>query len=119
MKTYGIARFVKKPELRETTNGTKFSNFSLAWNERRKDGEGKIIDTAHFLDFEIWDRGAEVLCERYDKGDAIFIEQSTPRLHTWEDKETGQKRSKIVFRVDKFEPVPGNRKEKQNETSSS
>jgi single-strand DNA-binding protein len=106
MNSYGILRFVAKPELRETSSGVKFANFSLAYNERRKDKNGDPVDTAHFLEFEIWDRGAEVLCDMFDKGDPIFIESSTPRQHTWEDKTSGQKRSKIVFRIDRFKPVP-------------
>lgn len=114
MNSYGILRFVAKPELKETKDKVKFSNFRLAWNERRKGKDGEIIDTAHFLDFEIWDKGAEALCDMFDKGDSIFIQQATARQHSWEDKETGQKRSKIVFRVDSFKPV--NKKKDENET---
>jgi len=118
MNSYGILRFVAKPELQETKSGVKFANFSLAYNERRKDKDGNNVDTAHFFEFEIWDRGAEVLCDMFDKGDPIFIAQSTPRQHTWVDKESGQKRSKVVFRVDRFNPLPRTRAaEPTNEAS--
>lgn len=106
MKSYGICRFVATPELRETKDKVKYSNFTLCWNERRKDSKGEWVDTPNFYEFEVWADGAEALCKIFAKGDPIFVEQATARQHNWNDKETGQPRSKIVFRLDKFSPCP-------------
>lgn len=117
MKGHGILRFVKKPELKETPNGTKFSNFFLCWNERRKDANGVWVDTPNFYEFEVWAEGAESLCKTYDQGDPIYVDQYTPRQHTWIDKTSGEKRSKIVFRLDHFSQCP--RMKAKDETKNS
>ncbi len=114
MKSYGILWFVKTPELNETTSGTKYSNFTLCWNESRKDSKGEWVDTPHFFDFEVWAEGAEALCNKYKVGDPIFVEMATPRVHKWVDKETGKDRSKVVFRLDKFLPCPRTKRDVEN-----
>lgn len=105
----GIGRFVAKPELRQTPNGTNVTRFTIVFNERVK-VKDEIIERPHFFDFEAWDKGAEVICQHFDKGDVINIVSATPRQEKWEDKETQQKRSKVSFRVNEFAFVPYNSK---------
>lgn len=114
MKTSGIGRFVAKPELKTTKDGTFLSEFTLVYNEKRKVGE-KLLEQAHYFDFVIWDKAADVVCKYFDKGDLIYIVQATPRQDRWEDKD-GNKRSRVIFRVDNFEFVP-NQKRKENTES--
>jgi single-strand DNA-binding protein len=77
--------------------------FSLAVNEFRKvNGERKKF--AHFFDFVIWDKAAEVIAEYCTKGDMIEI-RATPRQDKWQDNE-GRNRSRVVFRVDEFSFLP-------------
>jgi len=103
-KAQGIGRFVAKPELKHTSNKVAVSEFTLAFNERRKVGD-KLLEQAHFFDFVIWDKAAELVCKSFDQGDPIYIASSTPRQDKWETTE-GQKRSRVVFRVDEFSFVP-------------
>lgn len=107
MKTFGVGRFVADPTLHEVGDEEKQTvvcKFSLAVNEFRKvNGERKKY--AHFFDFEIWDKAAELIHKWRRKGDLIeFV--ATPRQQKWNDKETGEPRSKVVFRMDDFTFMP-------------
>ena len=104
MKTTGICRFAAKPELKHTNEGVALSEFTLVYNEKRKT-QDKLHEQAHFFDCVIWDKAAEVVCTHFYKGDLIYVVQATPRQDRWEDKD-GNKRSRIVFRIDSFEFVP-------------
>jgi single-strand DNA-binding protein len=97
MKAIGIGRLVRDPELKEV-NDTVVCEFSLATDEYRKvNGERKQFTS--FLDCVIWDKAAEVLVKYRKKGDPLYVE-TTVRQHKWE--KDGQKKSRIVFRVDNF-----------------
>ena len=113
MKTSGIGRFVAKPELKTTKEGTFLSEFTLVYNEKRKVGD-KLLEQAHYFDFVIWDKAAEVVCKYFDKGDLIYIVQATPRQDKWQDKD-GNKRSRVLFRVDSFEFVPSQKRKEAEE----
>ena len=98
MRLIGIGRFVKDPELKPV-NDTFVCEFTLAFNEFRKvKGENK--KNTCFLDFQIWDKAAELIVEYCRKGNKLLIE-ATPRQDKWTDAD-GNKRSKIFFRVDNF-----------------
>lgn len=111
MKSYGLVRFVSKPELKHTKDGTPLCEFVGVYNERRKVGD-KLLEQAHFLDFVIWDKAAELVAEKFDKGSLIYIVSSTVRQDRWEDKD-GNKRSRIIFRVDEFQFVPSQKAKEQ------
>jgi len=103
MKTIGIGRFVRDPELKEVGN-THVCEFSLAVNEYRKiNGERKKY--TNFFDFVIWDKAAELIAKYKVKGDLIYV-VATARQDKWVDKETGGNRSRVVFRVDDFTFIP-------------
>lgn len=104
LKSYGIGRFVAKPELKQTTQGVAIAEFTLVFNEKRKVAD-KLLEQPHFFDFVIWDKAAELVCKTFDKGDIINVVSATPRQNKWEDKE-GKKHSKVIFRIDSFEFVP-------------
>jgi single-strand DNA-binding protein len=103
MKVFGVGRFVADPVL-YAVGDTNVCKFSLAVNEYRKvAGERKKY--AHFFDFEIWDKAAELIHKYRRKGDLIEF-YGTARQQKWNDKETGEPRSKIVFRMDDFTFMP-------------
>lgn len=110
MTTCGIGRLVRDPEIRQVRDGeTHVCDFSLAVNEYRKiNGERK--EFAHFFDFVVWDKAAELIAEHCQKGDELQV-VATPRLDRWEDSE-GNKRSRVVFRVNEFQFL---RKARRNE----
>lgn len=114
MNTHGIARFANKPEVKKVgKDNIAVCNFTLVFEERIKNGN-EIKKTPHFLDFEVWDTAAELIAEHFDKGQPIYVVDATPRQQTWETE--GQKRSKIVFRLNKFEFVPNFNKKSSEES---
>lgn len=115
MKCFDVGRFVADPVLRDV-NETKVCAFSLAINEyRRVNGERKKF--AHFFEFEVWDKAAELIAQYCKKGDLLqFL--ATARQQKWNDKESGEPRSKVVFRIDDFNFLPrGNTVKEESDKS--
>lgn len=98
MKAFGVGRLTRKPEVK-AVGETVVCEFSLAVDEfRRQGGERKKV--THFFNFEVWDKAAEVFAKK-DKGQQVVF-TAIPRENNWEDKTTGQKRSRTVFRIEDF-----------------
>ena len=97
-------RLTNDPELRYTAGGVAFCRARLANTRyfRKKDGSRGEEDC--FVDFVVWDRQAEFVGERLRKGRPVLVEG---RLKTdqWEDKSTGQKRSKIEIAAQRVVPL--------------
>ena len=105
MKSFGVGRFVADPVLLEVgEKKAMVCKFSLAINEYRKvNGERKKFP--HYFDFEIWDKAAELIHKWRKKGDLLEF-YATARQQKWNDKETGEPRQKVMFRVDDFNFLP-------------
>lgn len=71
------------------------ASFSIAVTKKIKDKE-----TVSYFDCKAWDRQAAFVEQYFKKGDAILV-QGELTQETWDDKNTGQKRSKIVVTVDR------------------
>ena len=94
-KVFLIGRLTNDVEVRTTPNGKNVASFTLAvdrMQNAQKDGES----TADFFDVTAWDKLAEVLGQYTQKGSRIHVEGRLQQ-DTWEDKETGKKRSKVVI----------------------
>jgi len=92
-RVFLIGRCTRDPELRHTPKGTAVAEVTLAikrtWME---EGQKREEDT--FVNVTFWGRLAQVVAEYLSKGRAALVEG---RLHleTWDDKQTGQKRSRL------------------------
>ena len=92
----------RNPELRETQNGTPVGSFGLAMNERYRTRDGEDREDVCFVDVEVWGRQAET-CDQYlEKGAPAFIEGRL-RLNQWEDRESGEQRSRIMVKADRVQ----------------
>lgn len=91
----------RDPELKYVPNGTAVAEFSIASNHAYKNGSGETVKEVTFIDCVAWASGAETINERFRKGNGIIVEGAL-RTDTWEDKETGKKRSRTYVRVEKF-----------------
>lgn len=93
----------RDPELRQTPSGTAVLNFGIAVNDRRRNQQtGEWEEYPNFIDCTMFGRRAEGIAQYLSKGTKLAIEG---RLHysTWEDRNTGQKRSKVDVTVDEIE----------------
>lgn len=90
-----IGNLVADPDVRTTPRGNSVTELRLAVN-RVSSGpnEGERREETTFLDVTCWGRTAEIAGQYLAKGRPVFIEGRLQQ-DTWEDKQTGQKRSKI------------------------
>ena len=98
----GIIRIISDPVLRSFDSGTQVANFAGGIQEG-KDKNGNYINNV--IDIEIWGKSAEIVVDRCKKGDCIMVNGNVKR-QDWEDKKTGDKRSKHVLAVNRFEFLP-------------
>lgn len=89
-----IGNLTRDPEIRYTGNGTAVADVGLAVNRVYKVGEEKREETT-FVDVTLWSRQAEIAAEYLKKGSPVYIEGRL-QLDTWDDKTTGDKRSKLI-----------------------
>lgn len=81
-------------ELRYTPKGTAVTEIGLAVNRVRTGENGEKIEEVTFVDITFWGRTAEIVSQYCGKGRPLFVEGRL-QLDTWDDKNTGQKRSKL------------------------
>ena len=111
-----IGNLVGEPEVRVTPKGTQVVNFSLGINETyRVDDEQRQITT--FVDVQVWGPSAENFAKLVRKGQEVFIEGPL-RQDRWEDKQTGQNRSKLFLKAERWQFTQYRRQEDSNETPS-
>lgn len=88
-----MGNLTRDPELRYTPKGTAVGEIGLAVNRKVKDGDGWKDETT-FVDVTIWGKVAENVSQFLKKGRGVFVEGRL-QLDTWEDKDSGQKRTKL------------------------
>lgn len=88
-----MGNLTANPELRYTPQGTAVTDLRLAVNNKRGRGADAKEDTV-FVDVTVWERQAETCSEYLSKGSPVLIEGRL-QMDQWEDRETGQKRSKL------------------------
>lgn len=94
-----VGRLTRDPEARTFASGGKVINFGFAVTNRRKNSQtGQWEDEPMFIDVSVFNRGefgklADLVEERCRKGSQIMLEGKL-HLDQWDDKTTGQKRSK-------------------------
>ena len=89
-----IGNLTRDPELRYTPKGTAVADIGMAINRVWNNEAGQKQEETTFVDVTLWGRQAE-LAEKYlGKGRGVYIEGRL-QLDTWDDKETGKKRSKL------------------------
>ena len=102
----------RDPEVRYANSGTAIVKFGLAVNRRYQDGDGNWQDEPTFVDITMFGKRGEAFSRFHQKGKSAFIEGSL-RFDTWEDKQSGQKRSKLYVVADNWEFVGSGREEGQ------
>jgi single-strand DNA-binding protein len=89
-----MGNLTRDPELKYTPKGTAIADLALAVNRSYTTESGEKREEVTFVDVELWGRQAEIAKEYLAKGRPVYIEGRL-KLDTWDDKTTGQKRSKM------------------------
>lgn len=84
----------RDPELKQIGADRVVANTGLAINRRWKDASGQQHEEATFVEIEAWGRTAELVGQYLKKGSPAYIEGRL-KLDSWDDKESGQKRTKM------------------------
>lgn len=89
-----IGNVTRDPEVKYTPKGSAVTDLGLAVNRVYSTDSGEKREEVTFVDVTLWGRQAEVAGEYAKKGRPIFVEGRL-QLDTWDDKQTGQKRSRL------------------------
>lgn len=89
-----IGNVVADLELRYTPKGTAVTDLRMAVNRQWTNDQGTRQEETTFLDVTLWSRQAEVAAQYLSKGRPVYIEGRL-QMETWEDKTSGQKRSRL------------------------
>lgn len=94
-----VGNITRDPELRFMDSGTAKTEFSIASNHNWRDADGEWQQKTSYFDCVVWRKAAEDVARLLEKGVGVVV---TGRLEqrSWDDKETGQKRSKVEVVVD-------------------
>lgn len=93
-KVFILGTLTRDPQVKFTPSGTAVCEIGLALNRRVKGRDNQWTEEATFVDVTLWGRQAEIAGEYLRKGRQAFIEGRL-QLEQWDDKATGQKRSKL------------------------
>jgi single-strand DNA-binding protein len=88
-----LGNLTRDPEVRYTPGGTAVASFAIAVNRRYKQGE-ETKDEVSYIDIVVFGKTAENCGQYLNKGDGILVDGRLQQRR-WDDKETGQKRSKV------------------------
>lgn len=97
-----IGNLTRDPEIRYTPKGSAVCDLGLAVNRRYKTDSGEWQEEVTFVDVVLWGKQAELAGQYLHKGRPVFIEGRL-QMDTWEDKASGQKRSKIKIVCDNMQ----------------
>lgn len=90
-----VGNLTRDPQVKYTTGGTAVTEIGLAVNRQWFDKQSNTRkDETTFVDVTLWGRTAEIAGEYLAKGRPVLIEGRL-QLDTWDDRESGQKRSKL------------------------
>jgi single-strand DNA-binding protein len=83
-----MGRLTRDPEQRTTASGKSVTSFSLAVDRQGQD------DQADFFDVTAWEKTGELVAQYLSKGRRCLV-QGRLRQDSWDDKDTGKKRSRV------------------------
>jgi single-strand DNA-binding protein len=93
-RTILVGNLTRDPEIKYTPKGTAVAEIGLAVNHSYKTDSGEKREEVTFIDVTLWGRTAEIVGQYCKKGRPLLVEGRLA-LDQWDDKQTGQKRSKL------------------------
>jgi single-strand DNA-binding protein len=101
-----VGNLTRDPEMRYTPKGMAIAKIGLAVNRNWTNEAGEKKEEVTFVDVDAFGRQAETLAQYMKKGSPLLIEGRL-KLDQWDDKQTGQKRSKLGVVVEGFQFLGG------------
>ncbi len=92
----------RDPELRYTPKGTAIAKIGLAINRKWTNEAGETKEDVTFVDVDAFGKQAEVIGQYMRKGRPLLVEGRL-KLDQWDDKQTGQKKSRLGVTLESFQ----------------
>lgn len=113
-----MGNLTRDVEVRYTPSGSAVTDIALAVNRTWFDkASNSKKEEVTFVDVTLWGRSAEVAGEYLGKGSGVLIEGRL-QLDQWDDRETGQKRSKLKVIGENLTMLPKGGGESQGQPQS-
>lgn len=109
-KVFLIGNLTRDVEVRYTPAGKAVAGVGIAVNQKWKDANGEQHEDVTFVDLTIWGKTAELAAQYLGKGSSVHV-SGRLRTETWDDKQTGQKRSKLSVTVDELQFLDSKRQD--------
>ena len=97
-----IGRLTRDPQLRFLPSQAAVCDFGFAVGRKFKLQSGETKEETCFIDCTIFGKGGEIFNQYMAKGKQCYLEGRL-KLDQWDDKTTGQKRSKLNVIVEDFQ----------------
>jgi single-strand DNA-binding protein len=105
-------------DMRHSPDGIAFVTVGLCVNNRVKQGD-QWVDDPCFVDVKLSGRRAEAFAKFHSKGSACLFPRCYLKFESWEDKTTGERRTKLVVRASDWEFVGSEGRREVAEVSDS
>lgn len=100
-----IGNLTRDPEMRALPSGIQVCSFSVATNSVWKDKEGNKKEAVEFHNVVVFGRQAETAGQYLKKGQSVLVE-GRMQTRSWDDKTTGQKKSRTEIVADRVQFGP-------------
>ena len=105
-KVVVMGNVVRDPETRSTSTGNSITTFSVAVNRPYRGSDGSSKEDVSFFECSAWGKMGETIAQYAKKGSGILISGRLSQT-SWDDKNSGQKRSRVEIVVEDFNFVGG------------
>jgi single-strand DNA-binding protein len=112
-----LGNLTADPETRTTPNGQSVTSFSIAVNRTWNDANGQKQEETSFINCTAWAARGETIAKYFSKGRQILV-SGRLQQRSWDDKETGKKRSAIDVIVEEFSFINDGKGNSGNTSSS-
>lgn len=97
-----MGNLTRDPEMRYTTSGMAIARIGMAVNRKWYNEARELQEEVTFVTVDAFGKQAETIGQYLKKGRPIFVEGRL-RLDQWEDKQTGQRRSRLGVVLENFQ----------------
>ena len=101
-----VGNLTRDPELRYTPKGTAIAKIAIAVNRKWTTETGEQKEEVTYVDVDAFGKSAETIGQYMRKGSPMLVEGRL-RLDQWDDKSTGQKRSRLGVVLEGFQFLGG------------
>lgn len=103
-----LGNLTADPETRTTPSGQSVTSFSLAVSRNYRGSDGSRKEDTSFINCTAWGQTGETIAKYVGKGRQLLV-SGRLQQRSWEDKDTGKRRSAIDVVVEEFSFVSDGR----------